>query len=323
MAIAAPTALAPEAWQRLIDTDDLDELAGAQQDWSLAYQQLSAGAFNAQVQHLQLPGMRLVRERVSQAVHQSGQLGQGHYGFAMMPGLEGEAIFNGQRLDKHAIMVGRSEDLDLCSPADSTLVGIVVSEQLLNPLWERMYQKPLAKWLESQVVVQAAPAAAQAAEVLHRATLAHVAERQGPPLDHTALCQLRDAVLIEWIEALPGAVDTTELKTVAARKRVVDRACELMMSDTSEPMSMLALCSTVGVSGRKLHYCFRDVLGTSPVKYLRLMRLNGVRRELRHGQPGTTVQDVASRWGFWHLSRFSLDYKHQFGELPSATLRGR
>lgn len=323
MAIAASTSLAPEAWQRIIDTDDLDELAGAQQDWQLNYQQLSPGAFSGQVQHLQLPGMRLVRESVNQAVHQRGQLGQGHYGFAMMPELSGEAIFNGQRLDRHAIMVGRSEDLDLCTPAASTLIGIVVSEDLLNPLWERMYQKPLAGWLQSQIVVQAQPAAVQAVRALHLATLAHGAERQGQPLDHAALCQLRDAVLIEWIEALPGAVDTTELKTVAARKRVVDRACELMMSDTSEPMSMLALCSQVGASGRKLNYCFRDVLGTSPVKYLRLMRLNGVRRELKHGTASTTVQDVASRWGFWHLSRFSLDYKRQFGELPSATLRGR
>jgi AraC family ethanolamine operon transcriptional activator len=35
----------------------------------------------------------------------------------------------------------------------------------------------------------------------------------------------------------------------------------------------------------------------------------------------TGVQDVAARWGFWHLGQFSLDYKRQFGELPSATLR--
>jgi AraC family ethanolamine operon transcriptional activator len=77
----------------------------------------------------------------------------------------------------------------------------------------------------------------------------------------------------------------------------------------------------VGTSRRKLNYCFQDVLGTSPVKYLRSLRLNGVRRALRQASPGVTVQDIASHWGFWHLSQFAQDYKHLFGELPSATLK--
>jgi AraC family ethanolamine operon transcriptional activator len=82
---------------------------------------------------------------------------------------------------------------------------------------------------------------------------------------------------------------------------------------------MLEVCRRIGASRRKLNYCFQDVLGTSPVKYLRAVRLNGVRRELRSGT--AAVQDVAARWGFWHLGQFSLDYKRQFGELPSATLK--
>jgi AraC-like DNA-binding protein len=32
-------------------------------------------------------------------------------------------------------------------------------------------------------------------------------------------------------------------------------------------------------------------------------------------------QDAAARWGFWHLGQFSRDYKGQFGELPSQTLK--
>ncbi|MBQ0944526.1 helix-turn-helix domain-containing protein [Ideonella sp. 4Y16] len=322
-ALPRPPGDASPAWHHLLETSDLDELAEGQPDWQLRYQQLSAGSFRGAVQHLQLPGLRLVREQVSQAVHQKGHLGQGNYGFAMMPALQGEAIFNGQRLDAQAIMVGRSDDLDLLSPAGSTLIGVVVSEELLNPLWERMYQKPLARWLDSQIVLRTRPAAAQAVQQLHLATMAHLAERGTDALDDTTLKQARDAVLIEWIEALPAAVDTTELKTVGARRRVVDRACELMLGNTAEPLSVLELCRQVGASRRKLNYCFQDVLGTSPLKYLRLVRLNGARRELKTGRDrGLTVQDVASRWGFWHLGQFALDYKKQFGELPSVTLRG-
>jgi AraC family ethanolamine operon transcriptional activator len=229
------------------------------------------------------------------------------------------AIFNGQRVEHHAIMVGRSDELDLCTPDDFALIAAVVDRQLLAPLWQRMYQKPLASWLESQLVVPARPAAAEALRALHLDALARIGAADSPLRDEAALLQLRDAILIEWIEALPEAVSVTELPSAAARKRIVDRACALMLAAPDEPLSMLEVCRRVGASRRKLNYCFQDVLGTSPVKYLRAVRLNGVRRELRAG--GAPVQDVAARWGFWHLGQFSLDYKRQFGELPSATLK--
>jgi AraC family ethanolamine operon transcriptional activator len=36
-----------------------------------------------------------------------------------------------------------------------------------------------------------------------------------------------------------------------------------------------------------------------------------------------TIQDIASHWGFWHLSQFAQDYRQLFGELPSDTLHKR
>jgi AraC family ethanolamine operon transcriptional activator len=298
---------------------DVDTLARAQPWWHLHYEQLSPGAFDGCVRHAQLPGLRLVEETSGRALRQRGDLGHDCYGFAMPLRNSGATIFNGQRVEHHAIMVGRSDELDLCTPDDFALIGAVVDRALLAPLWERMYQKPLARWLEQQLVVPARPAAADALRELHLEAMARTQAADAPLAESTALLQLRDAILIEWIETLPETVDTSELPTAAARKRIVDRACELMLCTPDEPLSMLEVCRRIGTSRRKLNYCFQDVLGTSPVKYLRAVRLNGVRRELRGGK--SAVQDVAARWGFWHLGQFSLDYKRQFGELPSATLK--
>ena len=129
---------------------------------------------------------------------------------------------------------------------------------------------------------------------------------------------MRDAILIDWIEAIPARVDTSELKSVELRKRVVHRACEMMLAQPNQPATILQLCSRIGATPRKLEYCFRDVLGISPAKYLRAVRLNGVRRDLKLA---TSVQDVAAHWGFWHFGDFSAEYRRQFGEPPSATLR--
>jgi AraC-like DNA-binding protein len=60
----------------------------------------------------------------------------------------------------------------------------------------------------------------------------------------------------------------------------------------------------------------------APTQWLRLRRLNSAHRELlSRGPDETTVAEVAMRWSFWHLGRFSSSYRALFKELPSETLR--
>jgi AraC family ethanolamine operon transcriptional activator len=83
------------------------------------------------------------------------------------------------------------------------------------------------------------------------------------------------------------------------------------------------LCGIAGVSERTLEYAFREQLGMSPVRYLKVRRLNRVRRDLLDPEPGpTSVTETALRWGFFDLGRFAGEYRSLFGELPSGTLAG-
>jgi AraC family ethanolamine operon transcriptional activator len=306
----------------MVHSTDIDDHAGAQTQWSLSYDQLSRGRFAGTLNLLQLPGVRLVHETTSCAVRQRGQIGEGHYGFAMTLDQPGEAIFNGQRLDRESLMMGRSEELDMSTPAGFSMIGIVVEGKLLSSLWERMYQKRLANWLEQQIVLQFNRAVGELLRASHLDVLHRVAARPTLLQDHDVILQIRDSILIDWIEAIPARVDASGLRTVDARKRVVHKACELMLARRDQPMTILQLCSEIGASPSKLEYCFRDILGITPSKYLRALRLNGVRRDLKSGiANGLGVQDIATRWGFWHLGEFSADFKRQFGELPSAALR--
>ena len=49
------------------------------------------------------------------------------------------------------------------------------------------------------------------------------------------------------------------------------------------------------------------------------VRLTAARQKLQHGAAG--VKDAALESAFWHLSYFAREYRKQFGELPSSTLR--
>jgi AraC family ethanolamine operon transcriptional activator len=313
----------PDApWMHTVQSTDVDEHAGAQPQWSLKYDQLSCGQFLGAVNQVQLPGLRLVYEASNCGVRQRGQIGEGCYGFAMTVDQPGEAIFNGQRLDRGSIMMGRSEDLDLSSPPMFSMIAITVDGELLGSLWERMYQKKLSTWLDHQIVVQARSGEADTLRASHGSVLARLSALPGLLKDPVAVLQIRDEILIEWIEAIPMRVDISGLKNIESRKRVVQRACDMVLSQPDQAVSMLQLCNKIGASPRKLEYCFNDILGISPAKYLRTVRLNGVRRDIKRKQrPVIAVCELAARWGFWHLGEFSALYKRQFGELPSETLR--
>lgn len=350
---ARPTASAhvPPApcWQRRLESDDIDAHAGAQPGSALRYEQISGGRFAGLLHQVQLPHARLVHEQCNVAVRQRGVLGRGQFGFAMPLGAgAAPAIFNGQKVHADDVMLGSAAELDLCTPAGFGLIGVVIDGELLHPLWQQMYGRSPSDWIESQLVVATRPGLAEGLRACHLRALADAsllvealgrtggamsptpagaiaaqsADLMGPrSADDTALRQCRDDLLIEWFEALPDSIDASALPGVRARKRLVDRACELMLALPDEPLSMLEVCRRLGSSRRKLNYCFQEVLGSSPVKYLRAVRLNGARRELLAGSGA--VQDVAARWGFWHAGQFSRDYKRQFAETPSATLGRR
>ena len=83
------------------------------------------------------------------------------------------------------------------------------------------------------------------------------------------------------------------------------------------------LCPRLRTSRRTLQDSFRQVADTTPVHYLRSVRLNAVRRRLMSTRAADLgVAQAAADRGFGHLSHFAERYKALFGELPSQTLRG-
>lgn len=78
----------------------------------------------------------------------------------------------------------------------------------------------------------------------------------------------------------------------------------------------------VNVGERILYKSFRDYLNTTPLAYIKALRLKKVREMLVAGKADDIrVTDLALNCGFTHLGRFSKEYKEIYGELPSETLR--
>jgi AraC family ethanolamine operon transcriptional activator len=108
----------------------------------------------------------------------------------------------------------------------------------------------------------------------------------------------------------------------ARRRRCgFDLAIEYLRATDLGSLTAPVLCAEVGVSQRTLEYAFQERLGTSPVAFIRRLRLHAVRRALLAAERGgATVTEIAMTFGFYQLGRFAAEYRAIFGELPSATL---
>ncbi|CCD86388.1 putative transcriptional regulatory protein, AraC family; eutR-like [Bradyrhizobium sp. ORS 285] len=301
---------------------DVDEHCAKLGGWRLTYDQISAGAFRGSFTQLSLPQLDVFHEVTSQQVRQHGELGRGCCGLAVRCGGDGPVNVNGSGVTHNVLIVSFDAEIDICTPPGFALRGVTLSVQLIDEIANKLAIE-LPRDLRHRMRALSAPADVLAR---FRAALATIDRLYGAevklPLSAASREALQDSMLLAITDLLPDARPCDDTRSTATRKRIVDRACDMMLASADQPISLLDVCKAVGASRRKLSYCFQDVLGTSPLAYWRAVRLNRVRRDLKAPHdPRDGIYDIAVRHGFWHFSQFSLDYKRHFAELPSETLR--
>jgi AraC-like DNA-binding protein len=150
------------------------------------------------------------------------------------------------------------------------------------------------------------------------------AELPQPRMHPLVRDQLEDALVLSLITSQPNNYsDSIVRRREPYAPKAIRAAMELCESAGDNPVSVSGLACMVGVSVRALQEGFRRHVGITPMAYLRDARLRRAHDELLHAPTGTTVAEIAYRWGFTHLGRFAHSYAARFGELPSETLHRR
>ncbi|MDD7968108.1 AraC family transcriptional regulator [Actinomycetospora lemnae] len=154
--------------------------------------------------------------------------------------------------------------------------------------------------------------------------LCHEARTTPSVLTHPMIAApLHDAVITGLVHTAGHRWrDTLQRPTRCWSQTPVRRAVEAIRNDPTAPFTPTSLAHLAGASTRTLHDGFRRHLDTTPMAYLRLVRLHHAHTELRAATPhDTTVAATAHRWGFSHLSRFSQTYRQVYGHPPATTLQ--
>lgn len=153
------------------------------------------------------------------------------------------------------------------------------------------------------------------AELAHEwSAAAHplVADQLVRSLATAALVVFPNTTMAVVHERSPGQVAPAALR----------RAKAFIEEHAAEPLRLGDIAAAAGASPRAVQHAFARHHGTSPLGYLRQVRLERAHRELQAADPsaGVTVAEVAGRWGFGHPGRFATRYREVYGCSPRRTL---
>jgi AraC-like DNA-binding protein len=206
--------------------------------------------------------------------------------------------------------------------SDCTALSVKIEPAALHRQLARMLDLPVTATVRIQPRMDIThPAGASwarlvqivAADAAHPRGLAHHPLLRG---------QLVDALLGGLLLATDHRHrDDLRHNTRASAPRAVRQAVDAIREHPEHPYTLSGLAEMTGVSARSLQAGFRRYLGSTPMAYLRQVRLARAHDDLRGADPSlSTVAEIAYRWGFTHLGRFASAYRARYGQPPSWTL---
>jgi AraC family ethanolamine operon transcriptional activator len=301
---------------------DVDEQAERLSGWRQRYDQLTAGPFQGRLDELWTDCAQVYRERTNLALHQRCEVWEGAIWCGITAAHDGSRI-DGRLVGPDGVMVcGHATQFDLMSPMAHDILGIVISREELTRHVEALGAQLSWSLIDRSPWLDVVPDRRRHARARLRAILALAASAGEAHQAEAARATLRVAMLDVVTDLLERPLQPLDDRSNATvRRRLVQQVHDRVQATPDAVPSIPQLCARLHVSRRTLQYAFEVEAGMNPKAYLRSIRLNGTRRALRNASGATaSVQAVAAAWGFWDLSQFARDYRHQFGERPSDTL---
>jgi transcriptional regulator GlxA family with amidase domain len=198
----------------------------------------------------------------------------------------------------------------------SLIVGFdIETDALVNEVAARTADAPLA-WsaLPHKIKLASGPAALQA-------PLRALVAALSPGGATATVRQCEQHLLESLVDTLCATTAPPRTGKLAAR-RLADLE-QWIDAHIDEPITIGQLSRVAGVRDRCLQLAFQARRGMSPIRFVLERRLAAAHALLCRAGESASVTDIATGVGFTHLGRFSVSYRHVFGESPSQTLQRR
>lgn len=302
--------------------------------WNQSYCQISRGSFDGSITSFAAGSVRIHVERLNRTVYQRGEVAPDRIAVGVPFQLEGHALLCGEKSHRDALHVfSGSNGFEFLSPDRHLVVNLEITAADSRSDGVRAQLREIAERLAGRAGVRnAEPLRLDAFRTTLAQMLAAIQDTPALLDDPQVAASLERSAVFGLADVLPDppardaapaahatrTAGTTHTHRTARHWQLVRAVRELVEASPDGPLTVAELCVRLRASRRTLQYAFEESLGVNPFMYMRAVRLGHARNEL---QRADTVTEAATRWGFWHLGNFSNEYREQFGELPSETLR--
>lgn len=137
--------------------------------------------------------------------------------------------------------------------------------------------------------------------------------------------QLGERAMVYYGKLLNSAILTMFKKTNSLSNhpvhRYIQRIHDYILSHITSDIPIDELASLCQISRKSLYNLLEREMGLTPSLYIRRLKLEKAHSDLKSNIQVRNVTQVALKYGFTNLGRFSAHYREQIGELPSQTLR--
>ena len=295
---------------------DIDEQAAQLRGYGQHYEQLSCGRFDGCFASYYLrDSVSIHFERINRVLFQSGLSPAGRHTVIFLSEDSPPAIVNGAAFS--------SAELELWPPGH-VFEGVMPREMevcVVNLPCEFVFRPDGTGRIARRIQD---PRAAQHVRDLVKQGLVEF-RRNPSAVRHVAATDCFAADIGDLLRGAangPCAKGRCEDMPSTGKRRSYNRARDLIHQNLPTGVSIASVCVGTGLSRRRLEYLFESMLGMSPMRYIRALQLNAIRRALLAEETACeSIGDIAARYGIWHWSKFSAAYRRMFGELPSQTRR--
>lgn len=302
---------------------DVDEYGASISGFATETQQLSSGVFTGSTYLASFGDVQLFRLVTSQRIYEQFVSRPNSLSIALPLSLSEPVLFRGTQVNHGEIVCFPGDDASTYYTAHHTdLLALTFDIEDFASYAEQVKFSDDDRRLTTAAFLKVAPKREAALRVFLQSALKSLIDNPSVLQCQRVQESLRESIYANVLNVLGPSDNLSAFAMPKQRYALVARAREYLFHDPHcETFTIGELCRFLGVGSRTLEYAFQDVLGMTAVAYLRALRLNYVRQEIKSGGPNSSVLDIAARWGFWHPSHFSADYKRLFGDLPSETRR--
>ena len=145
-----------------------------------------------------------------------------------------------------------------------------------------------------------------------------VTRRDGKEVYYHAADTAQSRLLHELIEQVMD-VACPQWRSEAEQVQLIREIHDDLLSHMDRRITIEALCHLYPINPTTLKEVFKDVYGTSIAAHLKEHRLERAAQLLRESD--ASIADVARQVGYESQSKFTVAFKEQYGQLPTAYRR--